>query len=438
MAEESIRFTLDKILKPLGIEISVKTMIEAASGNNDVINELKVALYTFLSSFLFSSKQDARKWVRQASIHQAVDVLRLLGFDPFLFNLDESAQHILLALSWLIWRFDMFYKLYSPFYPEEDKQYLPPYSECLNDPTIGEVKRTNISSITMDEKTKRIQRLFGRISTQLSVLSDLEMTREAYNIQIRSIDPESSLYSLSLKANIPLLSAHIDALNRAIENHPKIKEIFQHEKAFWEWITPIANRPSLDPSKFDELNALPVDWFPDATPSPFTRFNNYVDALTMEMKSLKQSMSEMSHHFSTKRKRDGSINSKQYDIICRDINEKIDLLSRLEKIPDDIKDKQTESHIPTMTFKEFSDIELMRIIDSNEDQLDEIANKFCPILTDIANDHCQKLGLNMQGWEIEKYERKRVLDDYIRKPLNKDSTKSVKKPEQKRPRLLKK
>ena len=125
MSEDILRFVIDKLLKPIGISLSVPTIIQASLGNNDVLNEMKTALFTFISTQMFSNQNLARKWVQKANINQAIDYLQLIGFDPFLFDLDNSSQHILLTLGWIIWRYDLFGNLYIKLKPVEDLKFLP-------------------------------------------------------------------------------------------------------------------------------------------------------------------------------------------------------------------------------------------------------------------------------------------------------------------------
>ena len=87
---------------------------------------------------IFSNKTDQRNWVKKADIYAAIDILRMIGYDPFLFNLDDNSQHILLTIGWLIWRCDLFRTVYAQYMPDDDIQYLPPYDDYLTDPTITE------------------------------------------------------------------------------------------------------------------------------------------------------------------------------------------------------------------------------------------------------------------------------------------------------------
>ena len=223
-----MKFVIEKLLRPLGIDISAKTFQEAALNNEDVLNEMKQSVYLFLSTILFQNKQEARTWVRKCDIYQATDILRLLGFDPFLLNLDESSQHLLVTLCWLIWRSDLFNTLYEPLLPK-DESYLPPYGVLCADETDYQPRPALKPPEDPSELTLRIERLAGRIGYQLQTLSDLEVTRETLHWQIRSIDPDSSLYVLSLKSKPAVLQAHIEALRLAVQNSEKLKEKWAEE-----------------------------------------------------------------------------------------------------------------------------------------------------------------------------------------------------------------
>ena len=99
------------------------------------------------------------------------------------------------------------------------------------------------------------------------------MKHEILSWQIRVIDPETSLYALSLKVTIPLLTAHTSSLNRAISNAPKIREICAIGQNCWEWMTPVARRPSIFAERSDEMRATSIDCFPELYSAPFTRHN---------------------------------------------------------------------------------------------------------------------------------------------------------------------
>lgn len=411
MAEESIRFVIDRLLKPIGVELTVKDMLEAAEANDEVVTQMKIALYQFLAWIVFSSKMDARNWIKKADINQATDVLRLLGFDPFLFNLDVHSQHVLLAICWLIWRCDLFKTLYDPLIPDSDIQYLPPYGEFLTDPTIIPSRPIKKPPTDPDSLTRRITRLYSKISSELRELSDLEMQRETFNWQIRAIDQESSLYSLSLKANIPLLTAHTEALNRAITNSPKIEQIFVIEKQFWDWVTPLANRPGYDPDGFDDMRATPIDWYPPLDGAPYSRHNNKVDELSKLMNECRIKLNNLKFAFGDLPKDHHLGGGYSYDIIRREIDEKMEPILRYEAVKQVEKEEAVESLIPNMSFKDFSDTALTRIISQSEDKCDEIAATSCQKIADFAKKVCEELNLEMHGWESEKFTRKRVLDD---------------------------
>ena len=408
--EESLRFVSEKLLRPIGVELSVNDMCRAAESEQEVLDKLKTALFQFISWIIFANKTDARNWVKKADIYSAVDFLRLIGFDPFLFNLDESSQHILLAICWLIWRCDLFKNVYSQYQPDDDIKYLPPYDEYLTDPTIEEPKPARKPPEDHDELTKRIQRLFTKISMELHELSDLEMQRETFNWQIRSIDQETSLYALSLKANVPLLTAHTEALNRAIQNSPKIQEIYRLEKCFWEWITPVANRPTMNPDAFDDMRATPIDWYPALDAPPYTKHNKCIDELGPLLQEAKTKLGNAKFAFGDL-SRDKLGGGYSLDIIRREIDARMDQILRYEPMKKEETIKKGESLIPNMPFKDFSDTELTRIINQSEDRCDDVAMSACPQIKELAEMMTNDCGLEMHGWEMEKFTRKRVIDD---------------------------
>jgi hypothetical protein len=79
MAEEAIRFVIEKLLRPIGIDTSVNSFNDAATNGPDVLNEMKQAVYGILAHVLFKSKQEARNWIRKCSPDLAADIMRLMG-----------------------------------------------------------------------------------------------------------------------------------------------------------------------------------------------------------------------------------------------------------------------------------------------------------------------------------------------------------------------
>ena len=411
MSEDALRFVSEKLLRSIGVDLSVKDMVDAAEIEQESLPKLKNALFQFLAYIIFANKTEARNWMKRASINEATDILRLIGFDPFLFNLDENPQHVLLTICWLIWRVDLFKTAYDPFLPDEDIKYLPPYSEYLTDPTITEPKPPRPPPEDHNELTKRIQRLFSKVQMELHELSDIEMQRETFNWKIRAIDQETSLYALSLKANVPLLTAHTDALMRCVRNSSKIQEIYRIEQLFWEWITPVANRPALDPSGFDDMRATPIDWYPLLEEAPYTRHNRCADELGALLNKAKTKLGNAKFAFGDL-SRDRTLGGGySLDIIRREIDNKMEQILRYEPMKKKETEKKGESLLPDMPFKDYSDTELTRIINQSEDRCDDVAASACPTIKEIAASIIEDTGLEMHGWEMEKFTRKRVTDD---------------------------
>ena len=408
--EESLRFVCEKLLRPIGVELTVKDMLGAAEVEPEVLDKLKTALFQFIAWIIFSNKTDQRNWVKKADIYAAIDILRMIGFDPFLFNLDDNSQHILLTIGWLIWRCDLFRTVYAQYMPDDDIQYLPPYDDYLTDPTITEPPPKRKPPEDHDLLTKRIQRLFSKISMELRELSDLEMQRETFNWQIRSIDPETSLYALSLKANVQLLTSHTEALNRAIRNSSKIQDLYQIEKEFWDWMTPIANRPAMNPDAFDDMRATPIDWYPALDGAPYTKHNQKVDELGALLQEAKTKLGNAKFAFGDL-SRDKLGGGYSLDIIRREIDARMDQILRYEPMKKEETVSKGESLIPNMPFKDYSDTELTRIITQSEDRCDEVAATACPQIKAIAEQMTKDADLEMHGWEMEKFTRKRVIDN---------------------------
>ena len=99
------------------------------------------------------------------------------------------------------------------------------------------------------------------------------MQHETFVWEIRVIDPDTSLNALTLKVNLPLLTAHTRSLNRAIRIAPKIREIYAIGQNCWEWMTPVARRPLIFAERSDEMRATSIDCFLELCSAPFTRHN---------------------------------------------------------------------------------------------------------------------------------------------------------------------
>lgn len=420
MAEEAVRFVIEKLLRPIGIDVSAKTFNEAAIGSEEVLNEMKQSVYMFLGHILFSNKQEARNWIRKCTPYIATDVLRLLGFDPFLFDLDGNTQHLLVTLCWLIWRSDLFNTLYEPLLPKDDS-YLPPYGVLCSDETEQKPKPVQKPPQDPSELTLRIQRLTGRIGYQLQTLSDLEVTRETLHWQIRAIDPDSSLYALSLKSKPSILQAHIDALRLAVQNSEKLKELARIEQTFWRWAFTIIDNLFLDSDKFDETRSLPCDWFPAYTRAPFTRHNKGVDDLNDALTEMREKLEKCQEKVGTGRlnERQSGLNGRQIDLIKREIDDLMESLERVEEVKLEEKSEQTEIKlIPDLPFKDFGDAKLQRIVTKSEYKSEDIAARSCPKIAQLVSEFCAELGYVPHGWKcnVKMSSRETEEEDANEKP----------------------
>jgi hypothetical protein len=400
MAEEAIQFVIERLLRPIGIDTSVNSFIDATTNGEDVLTEMKQAVYGMLGHILFTNKQEARNWVRHCSPNLATDIMRLMGYDPFLFDLDNSSQHLLITLCWLIWRRDLFKTLYDPLLPRDDS-YLPPYGVLCadgNDVPPQEVRRAPDDP---NELTARIQRLVGRISYQLQMLSDLEVTRETLHWQVRAIDPETSLYALSLKANPTLLNSHVEALRTAVQNSEQVKEIAKVEQTFWRWAFSVVDNLTIDRDRFDATRSLPAEWYPPFTRAPFTRHNRGVDTLDSAMEALATRLGKCQDLTRNMRLRDlqSNLNLRQSDLIAREIDDLIESLERMEEVKVERREEAAAKLIPELPFKDYSDSKLQRIIAKSERKSEEIARRSCPSIAELVAQMCSHLGYQPHGWK---------------------------------------
>ncbi|KAH0786881.1 hypothetical protein GPJ56_009258 [Histomonas meleagridis] len=402
MAEEAVSYVIEKLLRPIGIDLSPKVFYEASLNNDEYVNEMKTSLYTFLAHLFIANRQDAKNWIRKCTIPQAEEVLRLYGFDPFLFDLENSSQHLLVTICWLIWRSDLFQKLYDPLIPQNDV-YLPPYGIFCNDGEEIQQKPLRSPPSNPDELTLGIQRLIGKISYQLQVLSDLEMTRETLHWKIRSIDPDTSLYALSLKAKPSILNAHTEALRKAIQNSDKIKEIARIEQLFWRWAFSVVDNLIVESDRFDETRSIPIDWYPPFTTSPYTRHNKGVDDLQFAMNEMKQKLQKCRVKFGNKKinEKQSGLNGRQIDLIKREIDDLMEKLERTEEVKEEVQEEKSINLIPELPFKEFSDTKLQRIIAKSQQKSADIAKKACPEIASIVNEICTELNLQPHGWKCD-------------------------------------
>lgn len=406
---EPIKFVIDKILKPNGVELTVKD-IEGCFGNEEEsLPVIKTALFQLVGSLIFENRADVKNFVKNGDFRKLTDTLRIFGFDPFMLDLESNSQHCWLGVCWLIWRFDLFKTLYDPLFPDEDRKYLPPFDEHMLDSTTEELQPPKQLPQSHEELVKRIQRLYHRIYNQLHELSDIEMQREGFNWTMRNIDPDSSLYDLSLKTNAPLLVSHTDALKRYVKNYGKIKSLFSIEKKFYESLTPILDRPRIDRTKYEDTRSEPIDFFPEAMRKPYSDHNDRVDELKRLLNSVYRKFTELKYQFNGL-KETHKTNTRQFDLIRREIESKCDQYKRLEvleEIPGKDLDEIIEGFIPTMPFKHYSDADLQRIIDTGKNDIDLIAKESCCKLSDLAGKICDELGFERHGWEIETHSKER-------------------------------
>lgn len=400
-AEGAVRFVIEKLLRPIGIDLSPNVFNEAATGSEEVLNDMKQAVYIFLANLIIANKQDQRNWIRNCTPEIASDVLTLLGFDPFLFDLDGSSQHLLVTLCWLIWRSDLFKKLYDPLLPSDDT-YLPPYGTLCIDEADIQPKPIKPAPKDHDELVTRIQRLVGKISYQLQTLSDLEMTRETLHWQIRAIDPDSSLYALSLKSKPNILQEHIKALRQAVENSQQLKELETKERIFWRWAFSVVDNLNLRTERFEETRSIPVDWFPPLTVTPYTTHNKGVDEIARLMEEMKTKFNQCKEKVGTGKinEKQSGLNGRQIDLIKHEVDQYMESLERLEEIKVEEEQEEKTHLIPELSFKEFSDSKLNRIIHKSENKCAEIAQRSCPEIERIVKEICDEYGYVPHGWKV--------------------------------------
>jgi hypothetical protein len=283
--------------------------------------------------------------------------------------------------------------------PKSDS-YLPPYGTFCSDDEDIPIKPIRKPPNDPEELTLRIQRLVGRISYQLQTLSDLEMTRESLHWQIRSIDPESSLYALSLKSKPALLAKHTEALRQAVENSEKIKEISRIEQLFWRWAHSVLDNLHIDRDRFDETRSVPCEWYPPFTHSPFARYNKGVHDLNDLMADLRTKVARCVQKFGHSKltEKQAEINMRQADIVKREVMTLMDSLERLDEVKIESKEELAVKLIPALPFKEFSDTKLQRIIVRSQRKSREIAMRCCPEIASIVKRICGELGYVPHGW----------------------------------------
>jgi hypothetical protein len=400
MAEAAVKFVIEKLLRPIGIDISPSSFNEAARDREDVLSEMKQTVYMMLGHILFGSKQDSRTWIRKCSPALAADILRVMGYDPFLFDLENSSQHLLITLCWLIWRADLFKTLYDPLLPQNDS-YLPPYGVLCADDNDVPLPPIHPAPDDPTELTSRVQRLVGRISYQLRMLGDLEVTRETLHWQIRAIDPDSSLYALSLKAKPSLLSAHTEALRMAIQNSERLKEIAKVEQTFWRWAFNVSEAVTIELCEFDEEKSLPAEWYPPFTRAPFARHNKGIDDLNRTMAELQAKLARCQSIRKTLRLKDlpTALNRRQVDTNGREIDDLMESLERMDEVKVEEQEQLAIKLIPELPFKDFSDTKLQRIIIRSERRSEEIAKRSCPVIAGIVAQMCEELGYQPHGWK---------------------------------------
>ena len=427
-AEKAVRYVIENLLRPIGVDLSPKVFYDAALSSEDALNEMKQAVYIFLANLIIANKQDARSWIKKCNAYVASDVLRLLGFDPFLFDLDNNSQHLLITLLWLIWRADLFKTLYDPLLPS-DEAYLPPYGTLCADDTSPAPKPMKDPPSDHDELTTRIQRLIGKISYQLQTLSDLEMTRETLHWEIRGIDPDSSLYALSLKSRPAVLAAHTKALKQAVENSDKLKNIEQIERTFWKWAFSVVDNMNLSSDRFEETRSIPIDWYPPITCAPFTRHNNAVDEMRELLDQTKAKLEQCKEKVGSGKinEKQSGLNGRQISLIKKEIDDYMESLERIEEVKVEEKEDIKTKLIPELPFKEFSDSKLQRIISKSENKCADIANRSCPEIAKIVKEICEENGYSMHGWKcnVQAVHRGEEEDIYERPPPRESKQKSI-------------
>ncbi|OHT01540.1 hypothetical protein TRFO_31565 [Tritrichomonas foetus] len=251
------------------------------------------------------------------------------------------------------------------------------------------------------------------------------MTRETLHWQIRAIDPDSSLYALSLKSRPTILAAHTHALRQAVDNADKLKVLEQTERTFWRWAFSVVDTLNLATDRFEETRSIPIDWFPPLTCQPYTRHNQAVTEIKEALDEMKMKLQQCKDKVGTGRinEKQSGLNGRQIDLIKREIDDYMESLERIEEVKIEEKEETKTKLIPELSFKEFSDSKLNRIISKSENRCAEIASRSCSEIAKIVEEICEENCFTMHGWKCDVKIPHREEEDIFEAPKRAPSTK---------------
>jgi hypothetical protein len=74
-------------------------------------------------------------------------------------------------------------------------------------------------------------------------------------------------------------------------------------------------------------------------------------------------------------------------------------LERMEEVKAEEREEAASKLIPELSFKDYSDSKLQRIIAKSERRSEEIAKRSCPSIAEVVAQICSDLGCQPHGWK---------------------------------------
>ncbi|EAX87861.1 hypothetical protein TVAG_352140 [Trichomonas vaginalis G3] len=361
----------------------------------ETLENMQKLLLNFIGKVFCGPKW--KQWIRTADCSTIISLLHHLGFDPDNenFDVEKSSRDCLIAIGFLIWKTDLFGKLYAPLLPPKDS-YTPPYGTITDEISIPEAEQKEMPD-QIDDLIKKLNRQISRITRKLQILSDIEYDCDFYRSLVMELDKESTVYELSLKSNPELLEKHLNSLKTANQYSEEVEKIAINEATFYKFLSKVISTKAAELAK-ENPDIMQMDFFPDMTTSPARRVNSQAKSIEEKFKNIDNIMGLLDKKYSNTLI---SLQENDKKEITIDVDELSRKLQNLEKMKRTKKLEKRSNIIPDFNFTSFSEQKLHDIVRQYDSDCAKLEFNSIADINSKIESTCQKFDLKYVGLHLQ-------------------------------------
>lgn len=339
-----------------------------------------------------------KQWLLTSDISSIISILRYLGFDPDpeKFNLETSSRDCLIAFGYLIWRLDLFSKLYADYLPPENS-YTSPYGTVTDELNIPVKNQPNMPK-NVEDLAKLLNRQINRITRKLHSLSDIEYDIDYYKALIMNLDKESTVYELRLKANPDLMKEHISSLKQANSKSDIVMNIARNEARFYKFLSQVLKYKQENWGNSSEEDPFEVDFFPDVSMSPVRRLNTQAKSIQDKFQNIEKMFVLLDKKFDADLI---SLSAEEKKAINNEVGELKNKLLRLDHVEPKKEEEKRTFIVPDFNFSSFSEQKLHDIVNKYDSEAARLEQASISEIDSRINALCQKFNLKYTGLKLQ-------------------------------------